>query len=151
MSAVQDAIRQAGQTPVNAGDLVLFAALLCCGAICVEATSRLGQPTGVSRDLLSAWWLPAALLPPPVYALAAPVILGLLLYLRMRRGPVYRRVFNSAALGLAGAWASIMFRLLTPVAPQGQAAGWLTYPGAHAWLMRPQQAAAADAAPDTAT
>ena len=79
---------EARHTPVNAADLMLFAALMCCGAICIEATRRLGQPAGVSRDLLSAWWLPVALLLPPVYALAAPAVLGLLLYFRVHRGPV---------------------------------------------------------------
>jgi ATP-binding cassette ChvD family protein len=131
------------QTPLNAADLMLFAALLCCGAVCIEATRRLGQPAGVSRDLLSAWWLPVALLLPPAYALAAPAVLGLLLYYRVHHGPVYRRLFSSAALGLAGACASILFRALTPVPLQGQAAGWLTYPGPHAWFSRPQQAAVA--------
>src|SRR6201996_1490482 len=85
-------------TPVRGGDLALFAALLACGAVCIEATRRLGQPTGVSRDLLSAWWLPIALLLPPVYAQLAPIILGALLYLRVRRTPAYRRLFSSAAL-----------------------------------------------------
>ena len=61
----------------------------------------------------------------------------------MHRGAVYRRVFSSAALGLAGACASALFRWLTPAVPQGQAADWLTYPGPNAWLMRPQQAAVA--------
>jgi diguanylate cyclase (GGDEF)-like protein len=134
---------EARHTPVNVADLMLFAALMCCGAICIEATRRLGQPAGVSRDLLSAWWLPVALLLPPVYALAAPAVLGLLLYFRVHRGPVYRRMFSSAALGLAGAFASFLFRSLTPVPLQGQAAGWLTYPGPHAWFTRPQQAAVA--------
>ena len=60
-------------TPVRAADAALFAALLACGAVCIEATRRLGQPTGVSRDLLSAWWLPIALLLPPVYSLVAPI------------------------------------------------------------------------------
>src|ERR1700759_2561441 len=50
----------------------LCAALLACGAVCIEATRRLGQPTGVSRALLSAGWLPIALLLPPGYALVAP-------------------------------------------------------------------------------
>jgi diguanylate cyclase (GGDEF)-like protein len=134
---------EVAHTPLNASDLVLFAALICCGAICIEATRRLGQPTGVFRDLLSAWWLPVALLLPPVYALAAPAVLGLLLYFLVHRGPAYRRVFSSAALGLAGACASILFRWLAPVPPEGQAAGWLTYPGPPAWFMRPQQAAVA--------
>ena len=75
------------RTPKNASELALFAALMCCGAICIEAARRLGQPTGVTRDLLSAWWLPVALLLPPVYALAAPAVLGPLCYARVRRGP----------------------------------------------------------------
>jgi ATP-binding cassette ChvD family protein len=128
------------QTQLRGRDIVLFAALMACGAVCVEATRRLGQPAGVSRDLLSAWWLPVALLLPPFYALIAPVLLGMVLYLRVRRGPLYRRVFSSAALGLAGACASILFRAVAPVAPQAQAAGWLTYPGRQEWFVRPEQA-----------
>ena len=134
---------EATRTPLTSGELTLFAALMCCGAICVEATRRLGQPTGVWRDLLSAWWIPVALLLPPLYALAAPAVLGLLIYLRVRRAAWYRRAFSSAALGLAGAGASALFRLLTPVTPEGQAAIWLTYPGPNSWLMHPQQAGVA--------
>jgi diguanylate cyclase (GGDEF)-like protein len=133
----------AARTPANGADLALFAALMCCGAVCVEAARRLGQSTGVPRDLLAAWWLPVALLLPPVYALAAPALLGVLLAVRVRRGPLYRRAFASAALGLAGAAASVMFRTLSPVPARGQAGGWLTYPGAHGWFARPQQAAVA--------
>ena len=131
---------EAARTPVTAGQVTLFGALMCCGAICIEATRRLGQPIGVWRDLLSAWWLPVALLLPPLYALIAPALLGLLGYLRVRPASVYRRLFSSAALGLAGACTSALFRLLTPVIPEGQASVWLTYPGPNAWLMRPQQA-----------
>jgi diguanylate cyclase (GGDEF)-like protein len=134
---------EASRTPLTSGDLALFVALMGCGALCVEATRRLGQPIGVWRDLLSAWWLPVALLLPPLYALVAPALLGLLIYVRMRRGSVYRRAFSTAALGLAGACASALFRSLTSVATPGQASAWLTYPGPNAWLMRPQQAAVA--------
>jgi diguanylate cyclase (GGDEF)-like protein len=134
---------EATRTPVTLGEVTLFGALMSCGAICAEATRRLGQPIGVWRDLLSAWWLPIALLLPPLYALVAPAVLGLLIYVRVRRGSVYRRVFSSAALGLAGACASELFRLLTPVTPVGRAAVWLTDPGPNEWLMRPQQAAVA--------
>jgi diguanylate cyclase (GGDEF)-like protein len=137
------AVLEAAATPLAGGDVMLFAALMCCGAICVEATRRLGQPTGVWRDLLSAWWLPVTLLLPPLYALTAPALLGLLIYLRVRRGAVYRRMFSSVALGLSGACASALFRVLAPVAPAGQSAVWLTYPGPNAWLLRPRQAAAA--------
>jgi diguanylate cyclase (GGDEF)-like protein len=131
-----------GRTPLRGWNVVLFAALMVCGAVCVEATRRLGQPSGVSRDLLSAWWLPVALLLPPMYALIAPAALGLLLYVRVRRGPLYRRVFSSAVLGLAGACASILFRTLAPVA-QAPSTGWLTYPGPQEWFVRPQQAGVA--------
>ncbi|HXT91865.1 MAG TPA: GGDEF domain-containing protein [Trebonia sp.] len=130
-------------TPVTTGDVTLFGAFMCCGALCVEATRRLGQPTGVWRDLLSAWWLPVALLLPPLYALLAPVVLGLLIYIRVQRGAVYRRVFSSAALGLAGAFASALFRLFTTVAPEGTGAVLLSYPGPNAWLMRPHPATVA--------
>ena len=110
---------EATHTPVTGGDFALFSALMCCGACCVEASGRLGQPTGVWRDLLSAWWLPVALLLPPLYALAAPSALGLLSYLRVSRGAVYRRIFSSAALGLSGALASAP----VPLAPAGGKAG----------------------------
>jgi diguanylate cyclase (GGDEF)-like protein len=130
-------------TPVRGADAVLFTALLACGAVCIEATRRLGQPTGVSRDLLSAWWLPIALLLPPVYALLAPIILGALLYLRVRRTPAYRRLFSSAALGLAGASASVAFRHLGPTAAAARSVPWLSHPEAHAWFMRPTAVVAA--------
>lgn len=43
------------RTRPHPGDLLLFATMLICGALCIEATRRLGMPAGVSRDLLSAW------------------------------------------------------------------------------------------------
>jgi diguanylate cyclase (GGDEF)-like protein len=128
---------EAMRTPVTSGDLTLFGSLMCCGAVCVEATRRLGQPSGVWRDLLSAWWLPVALLLPPLFALAAPAVLGLLGYLLVRRGAVYRRLFSSAVIGLSGACASALFRLLAPTAPKAQAIGWLRYPGPDKWLLQP--------------
>ena len=119
-------------TPPRAADLLLFGALLAAAVICIEAMRRLGQPADVSRDLLSAWWLPIALLLPPLYALLAPFVIGAVLYLRGRRIPVYHRVFSSAALGLAGAATSATFRLAVPgAAAPGQAEAaraWLTHP-----------------------
>ncbi|GII91652.1 GGDEF domain-containing protein [Sinosporangium siamense] len=93
-------------------DVIMFVALMVCGAVCIEATRRLGMPAGVSRDLLSAWWLPAALLLPPVYALLAPIPLQILLQLRVRATVLYRRVFSAAAIGLAGCVASLIFQSL---------------------------------------
>lgn len=95
-------------------DLLTFLALMGCGAVCIEASRRLGMPAGVSRDLLSAWWLPVALLLPPVYALFAPILLQGLLQLRVRATVLYRRVFSSAAIGLAGCTASVAFHWLVP-------------------------------------
>jgi diguanylate cyclase (GGDEF)-like protein len=120
----------ANTTP-QTDDVILFAALLAAAVVCIEAMRRLGQPSGVSRDLLSAWWLPIALLLPPLYALLAPFVVGGVLYLRARRIPVYRRVFSSAALGLAGAATSITFHLVIPEAVS------ITLNGSHAWLTRP--------------
>ncbi|GII79019.1 GGDEF domain-containing protein [Sphaerisporangium rufum] len=90
-------------------DLITFIALTACGAVCIEATRRLGMPAGVSRDLLSAWWLPVALLLPPVYALLAPLPLQFLLQIRVRATVLYRRVFSAAAIGLSAAVASTVF------------------------------------------
>ncbi|GAA3422643.1 hypothetical protein GCM10018952_75890 [Streptosporangium vulgare] len=90
-------------------DVLTFTALMACGAVCIEATRRLGMPAGVYRDLLSAWWLPAALLLPPLYALLAPIPLQFLLQKRVRATVVYRRVVSSAAIGLAGCAASLLF------------------------------------------
>jgi diguanylate cyclase (GGDEF)-like protein len=120
------------------GDLLLFSALLICGALCIEATRRLGMPAGVSRDLLSAWWLPIALLLPPVYALTAPLVLSLLLQLRVRRTAVYRRVFSAAALGLSGAAASIVFgRFGLRPGTERDLVAWFTSSGPGAWFSHP--------------
>src|SRR5690349_15478219 len=76
-------------TSPQAADMLLFGALLAAAVICIEAMRRLGQPSGASRDLLSAWWLPIALLLPPLYALLAPFAVRAVLAARARRIPVY--------------------------------------------------------------
>ncbi|GII84108.1 GGDEF domain-containing protein [Sphaerisporangium siamense] len=96
-------------TPFRWAEFLTFLALVACGAVCIEATRRLGMPAGVSRDLLSAWWLPVALLLPPVYALLAPLPLQFLLQIRVRATVLYRRVFSAAAIGLAAGVASMVF------------------------------------------
>jgi diguanylate cyclase (GGDEF)-like protein len=101
-------------TEVRLPDVLTFVALMSCGAVCIEATRRLGMPAGVSRDLLSAWWLPVALLLPPVYALFAPIVLQMLLQARVRATVLHRRVLSSAAIGLAGCVASVVFHRLVP-------------------------------------
>jgi diguanylate cyclase (GGDEF)-like protein len=130
-------------TPIHGRDTLLFGSLLAAAVICIEALRRLGQPTGVSRDLLSAWWLPIALLLPPLYALLAPFVIGAVLYVRAQRMPLYRRLFSSAALGLAGAATSAAFHLAVPGAAQSaaqsaaQGAAQTALSGSRAWLTRP--------------
>lgn len=112
------------RTSPRPGQLLTFAALVLCGAICIEASRRLGIPAGVARDLLSAWWLPVALLLPPVYALIMPIPLQALLQIRVRRTLLHRRVLVTSALGLAGAGASVAFdRLVTD--PLRDSVQWL--------------------------
>ncbi|WP_159944583.1 MULTISPECIES: GGDEF domain-containing protein [unclassified Nocardiopsis] len=88
-------------------DAVTFAALVVCAAFGVEAIRRLGLPAGVSRDLLGAWWFPAILLLPPLYALLLPIPVFVMMQLRSRRALVHRRVFNATAVALSGFLASL--------------------------------------------
>jgi diguanylate cyclase (GGDEF)-like protein len=116
------------------GQLLLFAALMGCAAVCIEATRRLGLPAGATQDLLAAWCLPVALLLPLLYALLAPVLATALLQARVRqREQVPTSAFRAAAFGLAGAAASATFRVLGPGGPG-------------TWLLRPGAVAAAVAA-----
>src|SRR5258708_38859339 len=94
------------RTQPRAWDLALFATLMACGTWCVEVTRRLGQPSGISRDLLSAWWRPVALRLQAAYAVAAPAILGVVLYVRIRRTPLYRRGILLPPPGAGGRCAS---------------------------------------------
>ncbi|MFC0038708.1 sensor domain-containing diguanylate cyclase [Actinomadura rayongensis] len=102
------------EAPLRLNDLGTFGAILACGVVCIEASRRLGMPAGVARDLLSAWWLPAALLLPPAYALVVPIPLQLLLQFRVRRTLLYRRLLLMAAHGIAAAVASVLFHLVVP-------------------------------------
>jgi diguanylate cyclase (GGDEF)-like protein len=88
-------------TAADPTQLLSWLVLAGCGAVCVEAMGRAGAPAGVSKDLLSAWTLPVALLLPPVYALVIPLPLTVLLQLRVRRGAWHRRMYSIAAIGLA--------------------------------------------------
>jgi diguanylate cyclase (GGDEF)-like protein len=133
-------------TPLRAADAVLFATLLACGVACIEATRRLGIPADASRDLLAVWWLPVVLLLPPVYALLAPIPLGLLLesWVRRNASPRYRQAFGVAALGLSGAAASVAFGRFGP-RPNAvrDVSQWLSHPGQDAWFTRPLTAGVA--------
>ena len=80
-----------------------------CAAFCVEAMRRVGEPAGVSTDLLSAWTLPVALLLPPLYSLLVALPLMVLLQVRVRRGLTYRRAYSVAVIGLSNWGVSAAF------------------------------------------
>jgi diguanylate cyclase (GGDEF)-like protein len=122
---------------VNVRDIVLFAALLLCIATTVELTKRAGENAGVTKDVYAVWELPIAILLPPVFALAAPLIrIGLTQY-RIRRVPTHRRVFTASAVGLSYGLASVSFHAIghLPAGPGGlimplrfsqlEVAGWV--------------------------
>ncbi|RJK93128.1 GGDEF domain-containing protein [Vallicoccus soli] len=106
----------APRTAWTGGDLWTLGLLAGCACVCVEASRRQGEAAGVvARDLLAAWWLPAALLLPPAYALLVPVPAMLVQQWRVRRAPWHRRVFTTAAIGASGALGALLFGALVGV------------------------------------
>jgi diguanylate cyclase (GGDEF)-like protein len=117
--------------PWRFSGVLLFGALSCFGAAAMELTRRTSEPAGLIRDVHGIWQLPAALLLPPVYSLAAPVITFTLLQARTRKTVVHRQVFSAAASGLSLAAASAAAGLarsrlpwLAP-GPAGHTLAWL--------------------------
>jgi diguanylate cyclase (GGDEF)-like protein len=98
-------------------NLWLFGALLLCTALTVEITKRQGENAGLIKDVYTVWELPLAILLPPVYALAAPILRFTLTQLRIRRIPLHRRVFSVAIVGLANGSASLVFHAITSQRP----------------------------------
>jgi len=96
-------------TPLVLRDLLLCGALMLCTAATVELTRRAGENAGVIRDVYAVWELPLAILLPPVYALVVPAFRIALTQYRIRRVPLYRRVFSAAGVGLSYACASVVF------------------------------------------
>jgi diguanylate cyclase (GGDEF)-like protein len=98
-------------TTWHAADLGKFALLLGCGLISVAATPRVVyRQGGMTRDFITVWVLPIAILLPPVYAMVTPIPLYVLTQMWVFRGVVYRRVFTVGAIGLAYGAASVLFR-----------------------------------------
>ncbi len=112
-------------------DFLLFAALLGCGAATVELTRRSSEPAGVVKDVYAVWELPVVILLPPLYALVVPAIRLALTQWRVRRAPLYRRVFTASAIGIAYGCASLVYHGMLPVGCHPRAYLW-----AHAelWL-----------------
>jgi diguanylate cyclase (GGDEF)-like protein len=100
-------------TTITEHDLLLFALLLSCTAFAVELTKKAGEQGGMILDVQGVWELPAAILLPPVYAVLIPMIRIAQVQLRVRKAPLYRRVFTGAAIGLSYGAASVTFHSLS--------------------------------------
>ena len=116
---------------IHLHDLGLFAGLLICSAATVELTRRAGENLGVIKDVYAVWELPVAILLPLAYVPLLPVVRTALTQWRIRRAPVYRRVFSAAAIGLSYLAAALAFRGLihlvpgAAATPAGHALAWM--------------------------
>ena len=100
----------AAETAWHAADAWKFVLLLGCGLISVAATPRVVyRHGGMTRDFITVWVLPIAILLPPFYAMVTPIPLYVLTQFWVFRGIVYRRVFTVAAIALAYGAASVLF------------------------------------------
>jgi diguanylate cyclase (GGDEF)-like protein len=118
--------------PVRTHDLVLMGALLACNAATVELTRRAGENLGHIKDVYAVWELPVAILLPVAYAPLGPIVRFILVQLRVRRAPPYRRAFSAAAVGLSYVAAALVFRMVSRLA-----AGVAAHPAQHAlvWML----------------
>jgi diguanylate cyclase (GGDEF)-like protein len=119
-------------TTITPHDLALFGLLLVCTALAVELTRKKGEQGGHITDVQGVWELPVAVLLPPLYALLIPIARFALVQVRVRRAPVYRRVFSGASVGLSYGAASVTFHGLSGLVPQAST-GMLTR--ATAWTL----------------
>jgi diguanylate cyclase (GGDEF)-like protein len=115
--AVAAVVVAASFTTITAHDLALFGLLLGCTAFAVELTRKAGEQGGFIRDVQGVWELPVAILLPPLYALLIPMARFALVQFRVRRAPVYRRVFSGASVGLSYGAASVMFHGVSGLVP----------------------------------
>ena len=113
----------AARTTWHAADAWKFALLMACSLISVAATPRVVYRHGrITRDFMTAWVLPIAILLPPVYAMVAPIPIYVLTQFWVFRGVVYRRVFTVGAIALAFGGVSVLFRAF-PASFAGPAIG----------------------------
>ena len=113
----------ASQTTWHIAQLLVYLLLLSCGLVSVAATPRSAYlQGGITRDFITVWVLPVAILLPPIYAMAVPVPLYLLTQWRVHKGVVYRKVFTAAAITLGYGAASLVFHMF-PVSFAGSSIG----------------------------
>jgi diguanylate cyclase (GGDEF)-like protein len=120
-------------THVHVADLQVFGVLLGCTVVSIEMTRRVGESTGIVRDVYVIWDLPIAVLLPPLYVMLVVGARMFLTQMRVRRTILHRRAYTAAAAGLAGATASLIFHAAEPVL--GTAAGTDTGTRALLWIL----------------
>jgi len=102
----------ASQTTWRGVDLLKYLLLLGCGMVSVAVAPRIAYIRGMTRDFITVWVLPVAILLPPIYAMLTPIPLYVLTQWVVHKGAVYRRVFTVAAIGTMYGGASLLFRAL---------------------------------------
>src|ERR1700761_3184736 len=102
----------AAHTDWRETDLLKFLVLLACGTVSAATTPRIiySSSGGLNRDTSAFWFLPTAILLPPIYAALVPIPLLLTLRSVVHHGVLYRTVFTIAATSLGYAAASLTFR-----------------------------------------
>jgi diguanylate cyclase (GGDEF)-like protein len=126
-------IYAATQTTWHAGDGWKFALLLTSALVSVAATPRSAYLQGaITRDFITVWVVPVAILLPPVYAMVVPGPLYILTLWRVHRAGIHRKMFTAAAIALAYGGASLVFRAF-PASFAGVALGTGTH--ALTWVL----------------
>lgn len=120
------AVYSVGTTSFRLHDFLVYLVVMACAVVGVEVLRRQGEPSGVFKDLASAWTLPLALLLPPVYVVAAVIILDAYGQLRVRRAQPHRRIFSAGSICVANVLAGLIFRQLAPTG--GSLASWVDRP-----------------------
>jgi diguanylate cyclase (GGDEF)-like protein len=113
----------AASTRWQTRQLLIFVALLACGAIAIEATRKVKEPQGTAvRDLQSIWYLAIAIVLGPFYAFLAPFLLTVYKIFRTQPVVLYRRIFSNATISLAYGCASLLFHVI-PISIAGNHPG----------------------------
>lgn len=103
----------AADTRWQARQVLIYVALLGCGAIAIEATRTVKEPQGRTvRDLQSIWYLAIAVVLAPVFAFVAPIPLTAYKLFRTKPAVLYRRIFSNATISLAYGCASLLFHAI---------------------------------------
>jgi diguanylate cyclase (GGDEF)-like protein len=106
----------ASTVTIHLHDLALFGGLLVCSAATVELTRRVGENTGLVKDVYATWELPVAILLPIAYAPVLPLIRFALTQWRILKVPWYRRAFSASVIGLSYVAAALVFHGLIRLA-----------------------------------